>query len=696
MSGLLIGFAASLLANLAFSIAKIGQAVGQWKRRRTLYRFWGRPRGARRAAYLYYPGYPHPRVGRTQKGSGHYVSDEDARGVEQLHDALIQLGFQCERRAVTGLPDVPDRFPEGATVVLICDPKLDQTNGQITYDPFIGGNVASSVFYLKYCSALKIELRYNRDEHRNEYVLPNKDEVHSPMDKSRPQQSDRGLLIRFIAGNGTLFVLCWGIHAYATLAAVDVATCPSQLSQLPLQEKHIGATLEAHFHVDHGIHSIRMRSFRLESGPYERRYKPDPFAVEKWLPPERPLYGFSYLWATRDNMDAVQSGAYDSLRPVAAELDLSLRCVYDCPWCAYAGLKTGEVLGDPEQARRIVERLAECGVRLLVLTGGGEPLVSPCLKAVVEHPAAHGMLVVLYTNGYLLDDLRAYHLMSRGMAEIRVTLDDVSSPQAYARVHGLREGETDALATVRNNCSHLLELRAKLGLGTRIGLSFLASDDTIGNLTQSAAVLKEWVDTVGPFDYVVIRPAVRYWRQSVPAQHYFTASRRDLRDKLSMVDEAAAAFGANGVARHVLVSRQRFEDVVQEQVGQAYDRCLGAPLWLNIGPDGSAYLCCETKHMSDFRVGNILTQKPEEILSNPLYERKREIPWGTAGCPTRLCKPSAINALLNNIESKRGHTGELPADTVNWLNAMREQDRMATLANALIPSVSGIYEEHSR
>ncbi|MDI6777117.1 MAG: radical SAM protein [Syntrophales bacterium] len=681
----------SVTANLLFFGKKIYLFLRDWRHRRILSQFWGVPEGRSKKAYIFYPTYPNPRVDRTEK-IGYYLSDEDAKTVELLQRNLVKLGFDCQRKEVSELFNADHPVPRDGIIILVCGPKLDPTTNQVVDDPWIGGNPVSSWFYRCYHKKMGIELLYNPEFKRKQYQIPipflGSETLYSPQDE-RPQENiDRGLLVRFKVDQ-QFFFLCWGIHGSATLGTVKVALDPAYLAKFSLHSPNIIAVVQAE-KIDEISGDVLAGAvgYPLPEKDITPILKPDPFSPGAWLPAERPVYGLSYLWATTGNVENVKKGNYVQLAPVAAEFDASLYCPYNCSWCPYRQDRTGEILKDEKKALAIVDKIAESGVRLVVLTGGGEPLESNCVEAVAERCRHHKMLVTLYTNGLLLNDLRAYHLMSRGVSEIRISLDDVSSVENYMAIHGLRKDQRKAMEDVEYNTRQLLGLRARNGFSTRIGASFLVSDKTLSNLERSAVTLSKWLHKVGPFDYVAIRPAVKYWPGGEPHNAYFKGGDADF----NMLKKAAQQFKEKGVARHIFISWQRFRDL-NKYSPNAYGKCLASTLWLNIGPDGTAYLCCETKHKSSFKLGNILEKPLDELLKSALINATRSIPFGSAGCPVLLCKPSALNQLFDEIESYR-KDGSLPEHICKWLNAVAEYNLESGTTALLIPSVSGIYEEY--
>ncbi len=87
---------------------------------------------------------------------------------------------------------------------------------------------------------------------------------------------------------------------------------------------------------------------------------------------------------------------------LSLELEFTRRCDLRCTYCyASAGealpgeLSLSELVAVIEQARRL-------GARRIVLLGGGEPLLFPALRELVQHIHALGLSQALFTNGMRL------------------------------------------------------------------------------------------------------------------------------------------------------------------------------------------------------------------------------------------------------------------------------------------------------
>lgn len=306
--------------------------------------------------------------------------------------------------------------------------------------------------------------------------------------------------------------------------------------------------------------------------------KPNPYRISKYYDSmDHPVRGQAYLWATKDNIQAIKDGEYSRIRPVAAEFDLSTQCVYNCPWCAYRESKKGGItLRDDETALRVVQKLASAGVRLLVLTGGGEPLLSDVLERTISESRRKGMYVTLYTNGCLLDRIRSEKLLASGVSEIRISLNDVSSQEGYEKAHGAKNGCNLSVRTITDNLLDLLRARAehtsRFSKGrlrshvTSVGVSFVMVNSSVNNLPNSLSTLASILKKSNlSLDYTLIRPAVNYWPGGrIGYNKYLTDPSKALH-KVEAAKASSSSFSS--LLGEIMISLQRFNDMNDEEKG---------------------------------------------------------------------------------------------------------------------------------
>ncbi len=103
----------------------------------------------------------------------------------------------------------------------------------------------------------------------------------------------------------------------------------------------------------------------------------------------------------------------DSGRLLTLDIELSRLCNFNCTYCySEAGRPLNEELNFDEICNVIIEGQT-LGARKIVIVGGGEPLLYPHLKDIIELIKQRSMSVVIFTNGTGLDESLAKYFFSR-------------------------------------------------------------------------------------------------------------------------------------------------------------------------------------------------------------------------------------------------------------------------------------------
>jgi radical SAM protein with 4Fe4S-binding SPASM domain len=144
-------------------------------------------------------------------------------------------------------------------------------------------------------------------------------------------------------------------------------------------------------------------------------------------------------------------------------------CNMACPHCyAAAVAKPVPTDLDTEEALRLLDDLAQCGVRILIFSGG-EPLLRPDLFQLIRHASDLGISPQLSSNGVLLDEGIAGRLVEAGIAYAGISID---GPQDFNDAYrGLEGGYDAALQGLR--CAKAAGLRT----GMRMTLTRLNVED---------------------------------------------------------------------------------------------------------------------------------------------------------------------------------------------------------------------------
>lgn len=118
----------------------------------------------------------------------------------------------------------------------------------------------------------------------------------------------------------------------------------------------------------------------------------------------------------------IAKGLFSTSHPVQAQIIPMRRCNLSCTYCSEYDDFSGPV--PSEEMRRRVDKLAELGATLIVISGG-EPLLHPDLDELILHIRSHGMIAGLITNGYLLTPDRIQRLNRARLDHLQISIDNV-------------------------------------------------------------------------------------------------------------------------------------------------------------------------------------------------------------------------------------------------------------------------------
>ncbi|MFO8013034.1 MAG: 12,18-didecarboxysiroheme deacetylase [Phycisphaerae bacterium] len=159
----------------------------------------------------------------------------------------------------------------------------------------------------------------------------------------------------------------------------------------------------------------------------------------------------------------------DRKRPVVV-WNCTRRCNLRCVHCYsesrdrdYAGELTGE------EARRLIDDLADFGAPVLLFSGG-EPLLRPDLFDLIHYATERGLRAVISTNGTLIDDAAVERLRDAGLAYVGVSLDGLGD--VNDRFRGVPGAFDRALAGIRR-CRDA---------GVKVGLRFTITRRNAGEV----------------------------------------------------------------------------------------------------------------------------------------------------------------------------------------------------------------------
>lgn len=291
----------------------------------------------------------------------------------------------------------------------------------------------------------------------------------------------------------------------------------------------------------------------------------------------------------------------DVVYPISVEIDVSNVCPHDCPFCSF-GTSTSQgyrqqnwVTFPTPRMLTLLEEMAECGVKSVTFTGGGEPLVHRQAAAIFEKASQH-VEWGLVTNGLLLKGPVA-DVVAKHAKFVRVSLD-AGTPETHAFTHGLPVGQFQ----YHQILDHIRALREKADGSERaerlvIGASFCVMDQNWRELYQAAKNVK---DHGG--DYLEVRPTYPTewrgdgWGKALSPTNADAVQIELTHARLHLDDHAFRIIGMT----------ERFSNVASDTPVKHYAKCRIGDLTTVIGADGRGWHCCVHRGVDYFTYGSFL------------------------------------------------------------------------------------------
>jgi radical SAM protein with 4Fe4S-binding SPASM domain len=129
-------------------------------------------------------------------------------------------------------------------------------------------------------------------------------------------------------------------------------------------------------------------------------------------------------------------------RLLSMEIEFSLRCNFNCPYCYVQGRPTSyKDEMTPEEARGVLKQACDLGARKIIVLGG-EPMIYPQIFEMLQYIRGLGMTVEMFTNGTNITEETARRLGDLG---VRVVLKMNSFEKAIQDELAGRKGAYESI-----------------------------------------------------------------------------------------------------------------------------------------------------------------------------------------------------------------------------------------------------------
>ena len=306
--------------------------------------------------------------------------------------------------------------------------------------------------------------------------------------------------------------------------------------------------------------------------------------------------------------------------PITVEIQPSAACNHRCYYCMSKEVQ-GPITMTEEQIRIAVSRLCLLGVKGLIISGGGEPLVCQHTMKAIETAHAIGMDVGLITNGVLLDYDKRRVVLDK-CTWIRFSID-AASTYAYTLIRG-----RDDLREVQDNIHTLLEMRRRRDSKTTIGVQMVVNDYNHGEIK---AFYDYWVKT--DVDYIQLRPIELRSSDAITFQ----------KEVFQFISEYPFCSTPNSPK---LILSDRYKMDVSKI--RKYP-CLGHQFIGAVDVKGDMYLCCHLIGKASACYGNVFNEEDWVGEEWKIRRKKAFESIDYDDCPF-LCRGAGINSYLNRLK----------------------------------------------
>ncbi len=318
---------------------------------------------------------------------------------------------------------------------------------------------------------------------------------------------------------------------------------------------------------------------------------------------------------------------------ITTEIDPTNICNHRCLGCAgWLGRKNTASL-NIEEMRKCLSEIKDLGGKAVTFTGGGEPLMNRSTPAAIDYARYIGLDVGLVINGTYIKN-SSPHTLLNACTWIRISLD-AGSQRIHERTHGTKD-----YAAVLDNICLLVKLKKEAKHDCTIGVGYLT-----GCYTDAYSDMMDFVNLAIKLevDYAQFRP-------------YHTAANKDLSRFNRPIDFKPFVAKSNEKTK-ILYSKHKYDCIATGRLTPEYDICYGQGFAAVITATGDMTICCHTRGIDKFTIGNIKRESIRDIWMG-LQRLKAISKIEVSQCPA-ICRANTFNYILWEMRREKPHVNFL-------------------------------------
>ena len=292
-----------------------------------------------------------------------------------------------------------------------------------------------------------------------------------------------------------------------------------------------------------------------------------------------------------------------STYPLVIELDPTAVCDLACPGCISEDLVSIGNSFSNEKLMDMGQEFIDCGVKAVILIGGGEPLAHPKIGELITLLGENGIHIGITTNGSYIK--KHIHAISEYSTWTRVSVD-ASSDRMFKILRPTKGGKSKFNKIIKD-----MKALSKTKKG-KLGFSFLIQTEADGvgissNVHEiySAAVLAKSIGC----DYFEVKPTYQFRDNAV---HKLMKHDPKLMDEAKKQIELLENISDENFKIFQAINMQFSLEGIDIKQPKSYKKCPSTFLRTTIAPSG-AFICPYWRGKEDYKIGDLNSTSFKEM-----------------------------------------------------------------------------------
>jgi len=284
-----------------------------------------------------------------------------------------------------------------------------------------------------------------------------------------------------------------------------------------------------------------------------------------------------------------------------------------------------------------IEEMAKLGVKSLIFSGEGEPLLNPEIDKFFECSRSNKIDMALITNGISLTD-KLMKSITKNVTWVRFSVNGGDSLN-YSKIHNVTES---TFQRVINNIIKLIDYRNRVSSDLVIGSQIILLEENYRTVGELAIILRE----IG-VDYLTVKPYLPLYNKRIDFDQYKRHNAKYLEhvEQYSFLNDASFSFKIRLHSFDKLANRH-------------YLRCLGNPFYCEVKSNGDLMVCGVHISSDKFKYGNLYESSFRKIWDGSLRKKikrylEEELDIRKTCMPN--CRLDEVNRFLYDLKNPPEH-----------------------------------------